>query len=125
MLTNRIMDAVLNILSPVSAANTAAATSAWIDVRGFEGDVDVLLHTGVVGGGSVTWSFQTATDNAGTGARTITPNNGAPTVVTTANIQKATFESRNFDGWLRVTGTIVTGPAVVGLSAVGRKKYAP
>lgn len=127
MLTQRSLDTVLNILAPLSAAATVNATSAWIDVRGYEGDVTVLAHTGVVTAGSITWTFQTATDNTGTGARTITPSEGALTAVTTANddpnLQKATFEARNLDGFLRVTGTIATGPAVVSLSLVGRKKY--
>ena len=41
MLTNRLSDTVQSILSPVSAANTAAATSAWVDVKGFEGKLDL------------------------------------------------------------------------------------
>ena len=126
MLTQRSQDTVLNILSPVSAAATANATSAWVDVRGFEGDVQVLVHTGAITG-TITYTFQTATDSSGTGARSITPAEGALVQVTTSNddpnLQKATFEARNLDGFLKITGTIVTGPALVGVTLVGRKKY--
>lgn len=125
-LTNRLSDSVQSILSPLSAAATANATSAWVDVRGYEGDVCVIVHTGAITG-TITYTFQTATDSSGTGARSITPGEGALVQVTTSNddpnTQKATFEARNLDGFLRVTGTIVTGPAIVGVSLLGRKKY--
>jgi hypothetical protein len=125
-LTNRLSDSVQAILSAVSAAATANATSAWVDVRGYEGDVQLTINTGAITG-TVTYTFQTATDSSGTGARTIVPNEGALTVVTTSNddpnCQKATFEARNLDGFIKGTGTIVTGPALVAYSLTGRKKY--
>lgn len=126
MLNNRLSDTVQALLSAVSAANTAAASSAFVDVRGYEGDVQLTLNVGIIVG-TLTYTFQTATDGAGTGARTIVPNEGALTVVTTANddpnCQKATFEARNLDGFLKVIGTVVTGPAIVAYSLTGRKKY--
>src|SRR4051812_35307399 len=76
MLTNSIQAAVpTKIITPVSAANTAAATSAWIAVGVWEGDVQVLVHSGAVTG-SMASILQTADDGSGTGVRTVTFNDG-------------------------------------------------
>jgi hypothetical protein len=51
MLANSIQGMVATkIITPVSAANTAAATSGWIAVGVWEGDVQFTLHTGAVTG---------------------------------------------------------------------------
>ena len=38
------------LLDPISAANTAAATSGWVDVRDAEGDVMVTAQVGALTG---------------------------------------------------------------------------
>jgi hypothetical protein len=117
----------VSIIAPIDATNTAAATSAWVDCRNFEGDIALICHAGVLDGGSVTWTAEHATDGSGTGAAAITFTEGAFTQVTTSNddpnIQIRTFPARSIGGYVKVTGTIVTGGALVSVSAVGMKKY--
>ncbi len=118
----------VNILAPLDAANTAAATSGWIDTRGYPGLIGVLLHVGVLDAGSITFSFEDATDGTGTGNAAIVPASGAPTVVTTANdnpfLEIAIFDPNAIRGWLRVIGTIVTGGALVSYALLALPKNA-
>lgn len=117
-----------SILAPIDATNTAAATSGWVDCRNYEGEIGILCHAGILDGGSVTWTAEHATDGSGTGAASITFLEGAFTQVTTSNddpnIQLRTVSARSIGGWIRVTGTVVTGGALVGVSVIGQRKYA-
>jgi hypothetical protein len=113
------------LVAPVSAANTAAATSAWIDVRGFEGDLVFACNSGLLTAGTLDWTIEDATDGSGTGAAGVTPNEGAFTQVTTSNdplAQKRTINASAVRGWVRAVGTIVTGPALVAASLLARPK---
>lgn len=99
-------------LSPISAANTAAATSAWIDVREAEGEIEVDVQSGALTG-SITWTLEHASDGSGTGAAAITPNEGAFAAGAANQLQKRTVPAGSVAGWIRVVGTIVTGPVLV------------
>lgn len=109
------------LLASVSAANTAAATSGWVDVRRFEGDVVVVLLPGAITG-SLTPSIEDATDGAGTGAAAITPNEGAYTALAANVARKYTIKASATRGFIRFVGTIVTGPALIGAAYGGRLK---
>jgi hypothetical protein len=109
------------LLSPVSAANTAAATSGWIDVRQAEGDVMFVAQVGALTG-SITWTIEHASDGSGTGAATITPLEGAFAAGAATQIQKRCVRSCHVQGWVRIVGTIVTGPALVAASLHRRQK---
>lgn len=111
----------VKLLDPVSAANTAAATSGWIDVRGYEGDLMVVNQVGALTG-SITWTIEDATDGSGTGAAGITPNEGAYVAGAANQIQKRTVNAGATRGWVRCVGTIVTGPALVAASLHARPK---
>ena len=116
----------VELLAPASAANTAAATSAWVDARKYEGDLVFAVQTGTVTAGQIVWTIEHASDGAGTGAAAITPNEGAFTTVTTANdplTQKRTVSANAIAGWVRVVGTITTGPSLVGATLLSRPKY--
>lgn len=113
---------VVLALSPISAANTAAATSAWIDVRGFEGDIEIRVQTGALTG-SLVWTLTDATDSGGSGAAAITPNEGAFATVAANQVQKRTVRAGGTRGFLQVVGTIVTGPVLVAASFGGHPKY--
>jgi hypothetical protein len=104
------------MLNPVSAANTAAATSGWIDVRAFKGTIAVVAQVGAVTG-SITGKLQSATDSGGTGAADIA---GATfTAVSAANkIQKITIPATT-GPYIAYVGTVVTGPAVIAVSCYG------
>ena len=102
----------VKLLDPVSAANTAAATSAWVDVRAAEGDLVFTTQLGAVTG-SITWTIEDATDGSGTGSAGVTPNEGAFAAGAANQIQKRTINAGAVRGWVRVVGTIVTGPSLV------------
>lgn len=123
MLNEAQAAASVKLLDPVSAANTAAATSVWTDVRDREGDLMFLAQVGALTG-SIAWTVEDATDGAGTGAAGIVPNEGAFAAGAANQLQKRTIHASAVRGWVRVVGTIVTGPAVVSASVSARPKYA-
>lgn len=109
------------MLSPVSAANTAAATSSWIDVNDSVGDLVFIVQNGALTG-SCTWTIEHASDGSGTGGATITPNEGAFAAGSANSVQKRTVSANAVAGWVRVVGTIVTGPTLVSASVSRRKQ---
>ena len=122
MLGNEGQAAIIKkLLDPVSAANTAAATSGWTDVREAEGDVVFTNQVGALTG-SITWTIEHASDSGGTGAAAITPNEGAYAAGAANQVQKRTVNASAVAGWVRCVGTIVTGPALVGASLMYRPK---
>lgn len=112
------------LLSPVSAANTAAATSAWIDARDAEGDIMFINQIGALTG-TITWTIETASDGSGTGATPIVPVEGAYAAGVANQIQKRCVSANAILGWVRCVGTIVTGPALVSAAIASRPKYTP
>jgi len=110
------------LLDPASAANTAAATSAWIDCRDAEGDLMFTLHAGAVTG-SIAWTLESASDAGGTGAAAVTPNEGAFAAVTANTVQKRSVRRSATLGFVRCIGTIVTGPVFVAGSVAYLPKY--
>lgn len=114
------------IMAPVSAANTAAATSGWIDVRGYEGDIAIELDVGVITG-TVDFTFEDSPNSGGTSNVAIVPIGGALAQVTTSNdvaIYTAYFPATQPRGWIKIIGTIGTGPAILAYNLLGLKKYA-
>lgn len=109
------------LLDPASAANTAAATSGWIDARDAEGDIVFINQVGALTG-SITWTIEHASDGSGTGAAGITPNEGAYAAGAANQIQKRTVNAGAIQGFVRCVGTIVTGPALVAASISYRPK---
>ena len=116
----------VTMLAAVSAANTAAATSAWIDVRKYEGDLVILQSAGILTG-TLTPTIEDATDGAGAGGAAFTGLNEGPfTVVTTSNDplqEKRTIPAGSTRGWIRYVGTIVTGPAPLAVTLLAHPKY--
>jgi hypothetical protein len=112
----------VKLLDPVSAANTAAATSGWVDVRQAEGDIMFVNHVGALTG-SIAWTIQTASDGSGTGSTGMTPNEGAYAAGAANQVQKRTVSANATLGWVRCIGTIVTGPALVAVSVSYRTPH--
>ena len=128
MLANSARDAtVVSLLTAGSKAATANATGTGVLVAEYEGD---LMITQVVGAitGTLDGKLQACSASDGTGAADIT---GATfTQVTTSNddpnVQKIWIEAGSMPAdkpYLRYVGTIVTGPAVVGVTLHARPKY--
>jgi len=114
---------ITKLLDPASAANTAAATSAWTAIGNAEGDVEFIVQTGAVTG-SITWTIEHASDSGGTGGAAITPNEGAFAAGAANQVQKRTVRAVATAGYVRVVGTIVTGPSLVSASMQRHPKYA-
>lgn len=113
-----------SILSSQSAANTAAATTpsaSWLDLSVYIGDVAVVMNPGALTG-SLTGKLQVGDDNTGANAVDVPGAVFAAAVAGTAQTI-----SLNSDGtskrYLGFVGTIVTGPAIVGVTVLGHKKY--
>jgi len=128
-----MLNSVIDSLTPiyllgVDPADTAAATSAYVDVRGYEGQIGVVITNGTIGaGGSVTWTFLTASDSGGTGEASVTPISGTPTVASTSNdplTQIAVFDCTQLAGFLKVVGTVATDAGPLTYTVIGVKKYA-
>lgn len=116
MLNNEAQAATSKLmLNPVSAANTAAATSGWIAVPDSVGDVMIVAQVGSLTG-TLAWTLETASDGSGTGAAALTPNEGAFATVAANQVQRRTVRGNSTKGYIRIVGTIVTGPAVVAAS---------
>lgn len=114
------------VFAPVSAANTAAATSGWIDVRGYEGDIAVEIAMGIITG-TVDWTFEDSPNSGGTSNAAIVPLGGALAQITTSNddaIYTAVFPATQPRGWIKIIGTVGTGPALIAITIIGLKKYA-
>ena len=113
--------AVVNLLSSVSAANTAAATSAaWLDVRDYEGDLVILQNTGAITG-TLDGKIQDATDSGGTGAADVT--GATATQVTTASqVRKIVVPAGSVRGWIKYVGTVGTGPVLISATLISRPK---
>ena len=112
----------------VDPADTAAATSAYIDVGGYEGQIGVVVHNGIIGtNGSVAYTFLTASDDEGTGEAAVVPVNGALTTANEANeplAQIAVFDVTQLKGFLKVVGTVTTDSGPTTYTILGEKKYA-
>jgi len=117
------------LLAPVSAANTAAATSGsglWLDISNFVGDVLVAQNVGVcTGAGSINGKLQAASDVNGTGAADVS---GATFTSVTASNNAQIYAispdqvpaAKTFIGYV---GTIAGFSAVlVSVTAHGRKR---
>lgn len=114
---------VAKLLSPADAANTAAATSDWVDVSDAEGDLVFVNEVGAITAGGIVWTIEHASDDQGTGAAAITPTEGAYAAVTADTVQKRTVPAGAVAGWVRCKGTITTGPVQCSASILYRKKY--
>jgi hypothetical protein len=105
------------------AANTGAATSAWTDIREFDGEVLVVQNVGAITG-TITGGLEDADDGSGTNSAPLVPDDGNQfnAVSTPDNIQKEVFEANKARRWVRYVGTIVTGPAQVSVTMWGHPK---
>lgn len=123
MLNNEAQAASGNLLlNSASYASTAAASGNWIDVRYIEGDI---LFVQNVGGliGTVVGRIEDAQSATGASAASTSLNEGDfLTVAATGNVQTRTVSANSIGGWVRYRGVITTGPAFLGVAAMGRPK---
>jgi hypothetical protein len=112
-----------SILDPVSAANTAAATSGsakWLDVRAYDGEILVTQVLGAITG-TIAGKLQSASDANGTGAADITGYT-FPVNTTNQSSKVVVDPKKVVGGFLGYVGTIATGPTVLAVTAAGKLK---
>jgi hypothetical protein len=109
------------LIDPASCANTAAATSAYVTMANAEGDLILTVAAGAITG-SMTPTFEHASDSGGTGSAAITPNEGAIGAMTANTVVRRTIDKSAIQGFLRVVGTIVTGPTLFAVSVAYQQK---
>lgn len=114
---------VTKVLSPISAAATANATSSWISVSEYEGDIVFVQSAGAITG-TLDGKIQDATDGSGTSSADVT---GATFTQVTAGTDEVTeklvVSANKLRSHIRYVGTIVTGPALVSVEMIATKKY--
>jgi len=117
----------VNFVEAQNAANTAAATSGWVDILDYDGFLIFVQSVGTITAGTLTGKIQDADDNAGANAADVT--GGGFVAVTTStdhpNVQKVVLEANAMRRYVAYIGTIATGPADVACVMVGAKKYVP
>lgn len=114
----------LSLLTPGEKADTAAATGSWISVAAYEGDLIVTSDVGTITAGSLAGKLQHADDDSGTNAADI--SGAGFTTVTTSNdpkCEKVAVALAGLKPYVRYLGTVTTGPAVVGVTALAHPKY--
>lgn len=104
---------LISVLPAVSAANTAAATSGWIDCAAYKGDLVFIVNTGAVTG-SMVGKLQSATDSGGTGAADIT--GATHTSISTANQTRKIVIPATTARYIAYIGTVTTGPILVSVT---------
>ena len=108
----------VQLLAPVAAAATANATGTGVDVSEYEGTLTFTQNIGVVTAGSITGKIVTS-DNSNL---TSSSDAGTFTAITTSNdpaVQSIHIECSKLKTYVGYVGTIVTGPAVVGVTMQG------
>lgn len=111
------------LLAAVDAADTAAAsTVTGLDISAVEGFIIVTQNVGVVDAGSITGTVITSASSDLSNPTTV----GTFTAVTTANdpaAQSIAIAANACKQYIGYVGTIVSGGALVGVTAVGASKY--
>lgn len=110
------LETVVTMVNPASCADTTAATSAYIDVRGFKGDLVFTQHSGAITG-TLAGKLQGADDVGGTNSADIA---GATfTAVSAANKLYSITVPATYRPFIRYVGTVGTGPVVLGVHVRG------
>lgn len=112
----------LQLLASVDAAATAnASTTTGLDVTDYEGYLIVTQNVGILDGGTIVGSVITSDASNLSSPTTV----GTFTSVSTSTDPAAQSISVNLNAckqYIGYVGTIVTGGALVGCTAVGKKK---
>lgn len=104
---------VVSVLPAISAAATANATSGWIDVRPYKGNLKFIVNTGTITG-TLAGKLQSATDSGGTGAADIT--GATHSNVTTASQVRTIVIPATTAPYIKYIGTVTTGPVLVSVT---------
>jgi hypothetical protein len=109
---------LVQVLLPGSKADTAAASSGWIDCRSYIGTIVFDVSTDTITG-TLAGKIQGASDSGGTGAADI--SGATHTNVTTANQVRSIVVPATAAPYMKYVGTVTTGPVVASVTLRGRK----
>jgi hypothetical protein len=104
---------VVTVLPAISAAATANATSGWIDVRPYKGNLKFMVNTGTITG-NVVGKLRSATDSGGTGAADIT--GATHTAISTASQIRTITIPATTCPYVQYVGTVTTGPVLISVT---------
>jgi len=106
-------DSDVLMLTPASAADTAAATSVWFPTISYKGNIAVTAAVGALTG-TITGKLRSATSDAGANAADIT---GATfTAVSAADKVQTVYIPATAGKYIQYVGTVVTGPAIIAVT---------
>lgn len=112
------------ILASASCANTAAATSGWVSIAEYEGDLVFVENVGTVTGGTLDGKIRHADDGSGTNAADVSGATFTQAgTATDERTEKLVVNANKLKPYVQYVGTIATGPAVVGVAMLAAKKY--
>ncbi|MEY2654032.1 MAG: hypothetical protein RLZZ524_1060 [Pseudomonadota bacterium] len=104
---------VVSVLPAVSAADTAAATSGWIDCRKYKGKLKFIINSGTITG-STAGKLQGADDAGGTNAADIT--GATHTAISTASQVRTIVIRATERPFVKYVGTVTTGPILISVT---------
>lgn len=110
---------VQHLLAAVSAANTAAATGAAVDMIDYDSPV-VITQSHGLGTGTLDGKIQDSPDGVGSWVDIAGATSTQST--TTADVKVLALNPKSCRRYIRYLGTIVTGPHLVSVSVAGVKK---
>jgi hypothetical protein len=118
--------AISSLLDPVSATNTAAATTpagAWVDTQGLTGYLIATQQVGAVTAGSITGQLMAGTDANGTAAVAV-PGGAFAAVAASSNAQRLVIPKTVLPArYVGYVGTVAGTSAVAAVSLLASKQY--
>lgn len=124
MLANAKGHTAIELLAAASCSGTAASTGTCVDISEYEGPIVVVQTISAVTG-SIAGKIQTGASGGGGDAADLSGATFTSATSGSHAVQSITIEANACNKYIRYLGTITTGPAVVGVVAIGKKKYVP
>ena len=113
-------DSDVLMLTPKSAADTSAATTAWFPTKAYKGNIAVTVAVGALTG-NITGKLRSATSDAGANAADIAGATFTP--VSVADKVQTVYIPATAGQFIQYVGTIVTGPAIVSVTMRAHPGY--
>ena len=112
----------LQLLASIDAAATANATGTGVDISEFEGFLIVTQNCGLLDAGTLTGKIITSASSDLSDPTDVISFTQV-TTSTDPNVQSVVIECNACKKYIGYIGTIATGGALIGCTAVGSKKY--
>lgn len=113
---------ITQLITPGALANTAAATSAWVDVSAYTGPILIVAQIGAVTAGSIAAKFKTSANSDGSDPSDV----HTFTTVTTSNDPKteiAIVDADSLSQYAAYVGVVTTGPVDGAVTLIACNQY--